>query len=306
MKQVASQRQGEVAIVLGAGIWELFWIPLRYLDENGVQGLWAVAFIMAAAIPISLGAALYSRELRRADLGTIALIGSLIGIAVTLYFAAIVFTDVLRAVFLFYLLPIWATILARVLHGEPIGPRRLVAIAVAFGGLWLFLGGEGGLPLPKNAGDWMAICSGISWAFCIVTIKHKPDVGSFANSAAPFIFGSGLATVAAIFLVSSNPFPDPSAIRATAPIALAFGTLMLWPSILGQVWGAKLVPAPRAALLSMTEILFATISAYLLIGTSLTLWSAFGGVAIIVAVLIDIGAQTNPNKTETTNGREAV
>lgn len=299
MKQAASQRQGEIAIVLGASIWGLFWIPLRYLDDNGVQGLWAVAFIMAAAIPVSLGTALYRRELRRQDLGTIALIGSLIGIAVTLYFAAIVYTDVLRAVFLFYLLPIWATILARVLHGEPIGPRRMLAIAVAFGGLWLFLGGEGGLPIPKNAGDWMAICSGICWALCIVTIKHKADVGSFANSAAPFVFGAGFAAVAAAFLASSNPFPDPAAIRSTAPIALVFGTLMLWPSILGQVWGAKLVPAPRAALLSMSEIIFATISAYLLIGTSLTLWSAFGGITIIIAVLIDIGAHTYPNKTET-------
>ena len=35
--------QGALAIVLGAGVWGLFWIPLRHLANYGIEGLWAVA-----------------------------------------------------------------------------------------------------------------------------------------------------------------------------------------------------------------------------------------------------------------------
>ena len=55
-----------------------------------------------------------------------------------------------------------------------------------------------------------------------------------------------------------------------------------------SLWGARLVPATRAALLTMTEIVVATISAWALIGTTLTLLSLLGGLTIVAAVLIDI------------------
>ena len=58
--------------------------------------------------------------------------------------------------------------------------------------------------------------------------------------------------------------------------------------MIGQLWGARLVPATRAALLTMTELVVATISAWALIGTSMTLLSVLGGLVIVTAVLIDI------------------
>jgi drug/metabolite transporter (DMT)-like permease len=58
--------------------------------------------------------------------------------------------------------------------------------------------------------------------------------------------------------------------------------------MIGQLWGARLVPATRAALLTMTEIVVATGSAALLIGTSLTSVSIIGGLVIVAAVVIDL------------------
>ncbi|MGB5212491.1 MAG: EamA family transporter, partial [Anderseniella sp.] len=71
-----------------------------------------------------------------------------------------------------------------------------------------------------------------------------------------------------------------------------FGVVALWPSMIGQLWGARLVPATRAALLTMTEIVVATISAWALIGTSMTTLSVIGGMIIVAAVLIDIYGNT--------------
>ena len=69
---------------------------------------------------------------------------------------------------------------------------------------------------------------------------------------------------------------------------VAFGGLGMWPSMIGQLWGARLVPATRAALLTMTELLVATVSAAALIGTSLTGVQIIGGLVIIAAVLVDV------------------
>ena len=60
------------------------------------------------------------------------------------------------------------------------------------------------------------------------------------------------------------------------------------PSMLGQIWGARRIPAPTAALLTMTEIIVATLSAYFLIGTELGTLAFIGGALIVLAVAIDL------------------
>jgi len=70
--------------------------------------------------------------------------------------------------------------------------------------------------------------------------------------------------------------------------AMGFSFLLLFPSLFGQAWGAQRVPAPTAALLTMTEIVAATVSAYFLIGTELNGISMLGALIILAAVLIDV------------------
>ena len=67
-----------------------------------------------------------------------------------------------------------------------------------------------------------------------------------------------------------------SAIAAAALVA-AFGALLLYPSLIGQVWGARRVPAPTTALATTVEILVATGSAALPIGTELGPVALLGG-----------------------------
>ena len=58
--------------------------------------------------------------------------------------------------------------------------------------------------------------------------------------------------------------------------------------MLGQIWGARRIPAPTAAMLTMTEIIVATLSAYFLIGTELGTLAFVGGALIVLAVVIDL------------------
>ena len=289
------QLKASLSIAAGAALWGLFWIPLRYLDANGVTGLWAVAMTLASAAVIAVPAVLFfGGPKTRITRGSV-IIGFGIGCSSVFYFAGIVFSDVIRVILLFYLLPIWATLTSWLLFGEKIRPIQLFSIAMAFAGLWLLLGGDGGLPLPRNLGDAFGIAAGFLWGLCLTLIKGNPELDPFANTAAPFVIGAPTAFAIGLLLNAvapgaGQPLPDFQAVLTMLPFAILFGVFMLWPSMFGQVWGARHVSAPTAALLTMSEILVATVSAWLLIGNSLTAVSLLGGAIIVLAAIIDLTA----------------
>lgn len=293
--QESQRRSGALAIVAGAGVWGLFWIPLRYFDENGVPGLWAVFLTLGAALIVAVPIFIFRSRRLTQDYKGIALVGTGIGLSCVLYFSAVIFSDVIRVIFLFYLLPIWATLTAWALYGEAIRRRQLFAIVLALVGLYLLLGGDGGLPLPRNLGDWFGLFSGFLWGLSLTLIRRHREIDPFANATAPFLFGAPLALALGFVMLTfwpetAAPFPPASRIIPLIPIALIFGCLVFWPAMLGQVWGARFVSSSTAALLTMSEILVATISAWLLIGSSLTAYSIAGGFIILIAAVADLTA----------------
>jgi len=49
-----SNRFASLAVLIAAGIWGLYWIPLRYLAGMGVREDWAVALINIPAAFVAL------------------------------------------------------------------------------------------------------------------------------------------------------------------------------------------------------------------------------------------------------------
>jgi len=230
-----------LAVAMGSGLWGLFWIPLRYLDGAGIGSLWSVALVMSlSTIPA------WFLTVRRNELSAMReldawLIGIALGTSTVLYFLGMIYSDVIRVIFLFYLLPIWTLLAARLIYGEPITPPRLLMIAITLTGLWLLLGGGTTSVWPTNIGDWCAIGAGACWGTSLALLRGRKDIPPFAL------------------------------------VAVLFGMAALYPAMLGQVWGARRIPAPTAALLTMTEIIVATASAMLLIGSDLTAVAWLGG-----------------------------
>ncbi len=286
--------RGSLAILFSASVWGLVWIPLRAIDQGGVKGFWAIALTMVAAMLIALPVALWRREFNRENIKWILFLGACIGASETLYFAGLILSDVVRVVLLFYLLPIWATLLSRILYNIPIGRVRLVAVGLALAGVWLLLGG-GGWPVPQNIGDVFALASGLLWAIGLTVIREKNQLGSFAIASSGTGFALGFAVLLGFAFATLQPSPETALPGMDAVIDMALpilflGLVLLWPSMIGQLWGARHVPATTAALLTMSEVLVATISSALLIGISLSGIAWIGGVLILMAVLLDLRA----------------
>lgn len=284
--------KGSLSIFLSASIWGLFWIPLHYFDENGLVALWAVAAINFMACLIGIPVALLSSEKIGSNLKWLLIVGMGMGISNILYFAGIILSDVVRVVFLFYLLPLWATLFSWLIFKEAIGKARMLALLIAFVGIWLLLG-AGGWPIPQNLGDVFGLLSGAGWAFGLTMIRGKEGLGAFSITA----FGLVFALLGALLLgtVLANLVPDlqPSfpALGSLGDVMLplaAFGIIILWPSLFGQIWGAQYVAATTAALLTMSEILAATVSTTLLGESTMPLVSWIGAGLIVTAIFVDL------------------
>ncbi len=273
----------------------MFWIPIRFFDENGLHGLWGIAAFLAAASIVSIPLAIYFREFNRRDIGVILLLGLGMGMSEVFYFMGLILTDIVRVVFLFYLLPIWTALISFAFFRVPLGPLRIFAIVLALAGVWLLLGG-GGWPAPKNLGDIFALLAGLFWASGLVLIRDRNEVGVFATTSATmglgFVFAIVMALLfAAIYPSSETAIPDSTVLAKLIIPVLVFGIIIVWPTLFGQFWGARFVAATTAALLTMSEILLATISSTLLIGSQLPLISWVGGGLIICAMFVELHAE---------------
>lgn len=288
-----SAQQGGFSIAVGAAIWGLYWIPLRFLDSNGIPGLWAVFMVMGLGVIPSLIVIYFSNQSKALANKDPWLIGSALSISTVLYFTGIIFSDVIRVIFLFYLLPVWTTIAARLLYKERITTANAIVIAMALIGLSLLLGGGNSFPIPRNIGDWCGLLAGLCWGFSLSILRGKESVNSIATVLTTCVTGAAYALIAIVLLSTLNNNTvigelNPGSWLFIGIVGLLFSLFLLYPSMMSQIWGAQRIPAPTAALLTMTEVLVSTLSAYWLIGTDLNAVSVVGALIILSAVLVDI------------------
>ena len=105
-------------------VWGLFWIPLRALDGAGISGAWATALFYLVPAVLFLPILIWRwRTIVDGGFGLL-LTGLVTGTAVVLYADGLVYTEVIRAMLLYYLTPVWSTLLARLFLKEPITPLR--------------------------------------------------------------------------------------------------------------------------------------------------------------------------------------
>ena len=278
------------ALVANAFVWGTSWWPFRQLEARGLHPLWATVLIYAVAVLVIL--ALRPRALgqlvRTPALWVLVLASGTTNAA---FNWAVTIGDVVRVVLLFYLMPLWAVLLARWVLHEPLTRTAGVRVVLVLAGAAIVLWPDGrsgweALPLPRSLPDWLGVIGGFSFALNNVMLRreaHRPEEG---RALAMFCGGMGVAGALALALAGSGavpgiPAPAPAWIAGVAAMALLFlvGNLALQ-------YGAARLPANVTSVVMLTEILFASVTALALGGGSLSAQLLAGGALILLAALL--------------------
>jgi drug/metabolite transporter (DMT)-like permease len=277
-----------LALTLNAFTWGVSWWPFRQLQDAGLHPLWATALIYGVAVlAITLwrpGA--WGQLWRTRTLWVLVLAA---GTTNATFNWAVTIGDVVRVVLLFYLMPLWAVLLARLLLHEPLTGAALFRVALALAGaatvLWP---AEGGLPLPRTLAEWLSVLGGFSFALNNVMLRREAHQPEAARALAMFVGGAVVALVLAAALSATTgskvPLPPPLALGWVLG-ALAMGAAFLVGNIALQ-YGAARLPANVTAVVMISEVLFASLSAVALGAGTMSLQLAVGGALIVGATLL--------------------
>jgi drug/metabolite transporter (DMT)-like permease len=156
-----------------------------------------------------------------------------------------------RVIIITYSMPIWATLLSRLVLGERLNAVRALAFALCVSGLTILVWPQFAHGLPPSV--FYALGCALSWAFATVYMKWvKAKVAPLANAAWQLLFGSVLIGIG---MLAVDHYPHVWPLHTDSILAIlyigVFGVGLahfLWWSIIGRLptvtasIGALLVP----------------------------------------------------------------
>jgi len=278
-----------LALVFNAFIWGTSWWPLRRLQEAGLHPLWTTAFtfLLASAVIVAL------RPAAVRQVATTPALWVLVAAAGTTNASfnwAVVIGDVVRVVLLFYLMPIWAALLARVLLNERLTALACLRIAIGVAGAAIVLWPEGAgaaeWPRPRSLADWLGIVGGFSFALNNVMLRREAHRAEEGRALAMFAGGAIVAAVIATTQAASGALPWPPAPAWNwVPLAVGVTACFLLGNLALQYAAARLT-ASRTAVIALTEVFFAAVSAIAWGAGEISWRLALGGGLIVSAAAL--------------------
>jgi drug/metabolite transporter (DMT)-like permease len=276
-----------LALTFNAFTWGVSWWPFRWLQERGLHALWATVLVYTVAVvlislwrPQAWGQLWRTRSLWWLVLAA--------GATNASFNTAVTIGDVVRVVLLFYLMPLWAVLLARVLLGERLTALAAVRVALALGGAAIVLwpSDSSAWPMSASTAEALALLGGFTFALNNVMLRREAHRPEGARALAMFAGGALVSLVAALWLAGAGavawpPAPAPGWVAGVLALAGVFlvGNLALQ-------YGTARLPANATAVIMVSEVLFASGSAVALGAGSMSWPLALGGTLIIGASLL--------------------
>ena len=287
-RSISIETAAKLACAFSGAAWGLFWFPLRWLGEAGIEGPWiGVLFFLVQAL-IALPVILFRLD-RLLQGGRVLIITTFFaGSSLALYALAVVYTEVIRATLLYYLTPVWSTLLARWILGEPITLLRWTAIALAFAGMLVIFGIDVGLPWPRNFGDWLGLVSGMLWACAAVRLNTDKQNHALELSFGFFVWGTLVCIAIALLPIDGTASPPTLAeVGATLWWLVPVVAAVAVPGSFAAMWGARLIDPGIVGILFMTEVIVGTVTVAIWAGEPFGVREITGVLLISTAALLE-------------------
>ena len=214
--------------------------------------------------------------------------GLFIGFGFAFYTFAMLETSIVRATLLFYLTPIWSTILGVLILFEPFTKSRTAAICIGLFGCFILLipGYEQSVPL--NIGDLYGVLGGVFWAAGATCVKRWPETPTLLITWFQMVSTTAVG-LGIVFLIYHTPMPELAVVVESLPITFGASVFVLLPSTLILVVISQVLFPGRVGVLMMSEVLVAIVSASIFLPNETMSPLKWGGaVAIISASFFEV------------------
>ncbi len=273
-----------LAILASTVLWGTWWIPLRRLDALGFGSIWATGgglmIVLLVMLPVII---LHRKRIAAAGLPLI-FSAFFFACALALYAEGMLRGHIARVILLFYLTPVWSTLLARFMLAEPITPRRILTLVFGLAGMLVILEVDNASPLPRDVGEWLGLVSGVAWGLAMVYTQRTPAHPVADKVALQFVFAV-LVFAALTVIPGGREWGAGGFVLDAAALGWLLGFAFVWN--LPVVWltfygGGKIEPG-RVAILLMMEVAIGIITASLFTDEPFGPREFLGAVLIIAA-----------------------
>ena len=278
-----SQRTASIMVFAASSMWGLLWVPMRLTESMGVAPLWVQFWF--TTMPALFLAGLYAPSLvrQRAFWPVYLISGMCIGMGYTLYAVGLLVGSVSKTTVLFYLTPIWSTLLGMVFLGENPGIRRWAAIAMATLGCCLVMR-INPINMQLEKVDLLGLLSGVFWGMGTVALRKFPEADYKNATMAQYVCGT-LITGAAILILGTDT-PELATNGKAALMGAVFGILVFMSTFMLIIRIMQYMSPGRVGILMLSEALVAVISAMLFLGELLSVAQWIGVLVILSAGVI--------------------
>lgn len=291
-------QRASLYLIAGGCMWGIYWLPLRMLEQLGMTGT-SAGIILYITCLIGLFPVIWRyRAIIISQWRILLFSGMMTGCAFSLYTTSLSYTDVIRSILLFYLTPVWGTLLGVFILRESVTFARIAVILCAFLGLYAILGSGNNLPIPRNLGDVLALLSGIFWAIGSLGLLRAQTIPVMPQLIS-FLAGSLVVSLLSLALIGDFPALPQTAIDwfyiigFTACFAL-FAIPMFWLTIAP----ARILTPARVGILLMSEVVVGAVSAMLFSGEPFGQAELLGTILIMLAALIEVITASRSDKRD--------
>lgn len=269
-----------IALLFAASFWGVLWWPLRWLEENGIPGLWASLLLFLSACVIGLPVLWRQHGQWARQPAALAVLALSSGWCNTAFILAVLDGEVVRVLLLFYLSPVWAVLLAWLLLGER--PPRIawLTLTLAICGAVVILWDPAlGLPWPQDRADLLALSSGLAFALSNVMVRKADTVSIGLRTVVSWL---GVAALAAVMIAVSDGEAPAWNVPAVA-VGIVLGIFGMALMSVCLVYGVSRLPVHRSSVILLVEVLAGAVSAQWLAGETLDARELTGGALILTA-----------------------
>ena len=269
---------------MAATLWGLYWIPLRYLKNFGISGLWASLLIYAVAFFFVFPRFFKLRADFYASKTPYILLAIFAGWTNLAFVLALLGGEVVRVMILFYLSPVWATLLAFFILNERLKKRNIMALVLAIAGVFL-ISWHPEIEFTKSfdRADFYAVTSGVAFAISNILVRK---IGGLSHSVKMCSAWFGVMVLAGCgILLTQDSFPVVTLNNLLLIFVLGF------PLMIIMTWTAQYavsnLPIYLSSVLFLFEIIVGAISAVMFANEFITIIQFIGIIMILSAGLIN-------------------